>query len=239
MEGRYCRQEPMLGKGGQKRLFESSVAVVGCGGLGSVAAELLARAGVGSLLLVDDDCVDITNLQRQALYKESDLSKCKASCLKGHLAAVNSEVKVDIHDKRLTLDNISEVLNDVDVILDCTDSMDSRRIINRFAAEQRIPWVHGAAVQSKGELLNIVPGGPCFECVFPNVSQAPSCAVIGILNSSPHVTASLQVVEVLKLLLGRPTEKDLLRIDVYDHSIDRIRVKRNPECPVCGGLANV
>ncbi|MFH0752037.1 MAG: HesA/MoeB/ThiF family protein [archaeon] len=231
---RYCRQAPMIGGEGQKKLLASTVAIVGCGGLGSVCGELLARAGVGSLILIDNDVVDITNLQRQALYNDSDIGKSKALCLKDHLESVNSDVKVSAHELRLDDDNVSEILK-ADVVLDCTDRVDSRRLINRFCVKNGIPWVHGAAVQSKGEVMNVLPGGPCFECIFPNISQAPSCAEVGILNSTPHVVASLQVVETIKLLLGESPERDLLRLDVYNYFIDRIKIKRNPSCSVCGG----
>jgi len=235
MEGRYSRQEvlSLIGKDGQEKLSSSSVTVVGCGALGSVAAELLARAGIGSMTLVDHDVVDLTNLQRQALYTESDISKPKASALKAHLAEVNSTVKLKAYEQHMNFENISDLINGADLVLDCTDNIETRRLMNEFCVKKKIPWIHSAAVQEKGVVLVILPGGPCFNCIFPKVTQAGSCEELGILNSTSHTTAATQVVEAIKLLLGKEPDSNLIRIDSWTHEIEKFKVKQLPGCKVC------
>jgi adenylyltransferase/sulfurtransferase len=237
VEARYSRQEVLdfIGKSGQSKLYSSSVAIVGCGALGSVAAELLARAGIGHLTLIDHDVVEISNLQRQALYTESDISKPKASCLKSHLEAINPDVKITAHDKNLNFENVSNLLSKVDLLLDCTDNIDTRLLINEFCVKNKLPWIHSAAVQDKGVIVNFLPRSPCFRCVFPKVAQSGSCEELGILNSTSHITASVQVVEVMKILLGKPAEKDMLRINSVTHDVARLSIKKLPDCPVCNG----
>jgi adenylyltransferase/sulfurtransferase len=234
MDERYSRQEVLdfIGKEGQSKLSSSSVAIVGCGALGSVAAELLVRAGIGHLTIIDHDIVELSNLQRQALYTESDVLKAKASCLKSHLESINHHVKITAHDKNLNFENISALLK-ADLVLDCTDNIDTRLLINEFCVKNRLPWIHSAAIQEKGVVMNFLPGGPCFCCVFPKITQAGSCEELGILNSTSHITSSIQVVEAIKILLGKPAEKDLVRINSLSHTIVKLAVKKIPDCPVC------
>jgi len=236
MEGRYARQEALefIGKKGQARLSRCSVAVVGCGGLGSVAAELLARAGIGKLLLIDYDVVDITNLQRQSLYTERDVGKKKALCLANHLRGINSSLDISAKPVEINVKNIKTILKDCGVVLDCTDNIDTRLIINDFCAKNSIPWVHGSAAGTAGFILSIVPGSPCFRCAFPKAKQGLSCREVGILGSTAHVIASLQVVEVVKLLLGKACETNLVRIDILSYSIRKMAVKKDPSCIACG-----
>jgi adenylyltransferase/sulfurtransferase len=237
MEGRYARQEALdfIGTGGQRKLSKGVIAIVGCGALGSVAAELLARAGIGKLILIDRDVVDITNLQRQALYTEHDISKPKASCLRSHIAEINSGVAVVAHDTNLDFGNIGKLVSGVDLLLDCTDNIDARLLVNEFCVKKKLPWIHSAAIQAKGVVLAFVPGGPCFRCVFPLISPEGSCEELGVLNSATHMTASVLVVEALKVILGKKAEQCMLRIDALCQVIDRLRVKKDPDCPVCRG----
>jgi adenylyltransferase/sulfurtransferase len=237
MDSRYSRQEVLgfIGRDGQKMLASSSIAIVGCGALGSVTAELLARAGIGNITIIDHDVVELSNLQRQALYTEDDVSKPKASCLKSHLGRINSEVKVTAHDANLNFENILTLLSGSDLVLDCTDNIDTRLLINEFCVKTKLPWIHSAAVQEKGVIINFLPGGPCFKCVFPKVAQQGSCEELGILNSTSHITASIQVTEALKILLKKPAEPDMLRIDSITHVIEKIKVKKLPSCNVCAG----
>ncbi|MBW2964372.1 HesA/MoeB/ThiF family protein [Candidatus Woesearchaeota archaeon] len=237
MSGRYSRQEvlDLIGPEGQKRLSESSVAIVGCGALGSVSAELLARAGIGRMTLVDHDVVDITNLQRQALYTESDLKMPKASCLAGRLKALNSAIEISAKDVNLNFENISALLSGHDLVLDCTDNLDTRFLLNEFCVRNRIQWVHSASVQEKGVVIPFTPGGPCFRCVFPKATAEGSCEELGILNTASHGTAAAQVTEVLKLLLGRVPTEGMLRFDFLNHTAETISIRKNPDCPVCRG----
>jgi adenylyltransferase/sulfurtransferase len=241
MDSRYIRQEafPLVGKEGQKKITSSSVAIVGCGALGSVAAELLARAGIGNLILIDRDVVELSNLQRQALYTEKDVSKPKASILRSHLTEINSSITVAAHDINLNFENIGNLLGDAGLVLDCTDNIDARLLVNEFCAKSKKTWMHSAAVQDKGTVLVILPEGPCFRCVFPRATQAGSCEELGILNSTSHIVASTLVVEAIKFLTGKPTEGSMLRFDVSNHTIDRISVKKDANCPVCKGAFSI
>ncbi len=235
MDDRYSRQEvlPLIGNEGQEKLSKSSVAVVGCGALGSVAAELLARAGVGTLTLIDHDVVDLTNLQRQSLYTEADISKPKASVLKTHLEEINSTISIIAQEKHLNFENISSLLKDSDLILDCTDNIDTRLLMNEFCVKNKLPWIHSAAIQEKGVVLNMLPGGPCFKCIFPKIAQAGSCEELGILNSTSHITAATQVTEAIKIITGKTPDSNLIRINTWTHEIEKFQVKRIPECHVC------
>ena len=234
MDERYSRQEVLdfIGKDGQSKLSSSSVAIVGCGALGSVAAELLVRAGIGHLTIIDHDVVELSNLQRQALYTEQDVSKPKASSLKYHLEAINHDVKITAYDANLNFENVSAFLK-ADLVLDCTDNIDTRLLINEFCVKNKLPWIHSAAIQEKGVIINFIPGCPCFRCVFPKVSQQGSCEELGILNSTSHITASIQVIEAIKILLGKVPETSLLRINSITHEIVKLVVKKLPDCPVC------
>ena len=237
MGGRYSRQEVLdiIGKEGQEKISSSQVCIVGCGALGSVSAELLARAGIGRLTLVDHDIIDITNLQRQALYTEEDIKKPKASCLAEHLRKINSTVKFVVHERNLDAKNIADTFSGANLVLDCTDNIDTRILINEFCVKHKLPWVHAAAVQEKGVVLDFLPGRPCYRCVFPRVMQGGSCEELGILNSTSHITSSIQVVEALKILLNKDPEKCMIRIDAWTHDVEKIAVVANPKCPVCNG----
>jgi molybdopterin-synthase adenylyltransferase len=236
MEARYARQKALgfIGKAGQRRLASGSVAIVGCGGLGSVAAELLARAGVGRLLLIDHDAVELSNLQRQALYTERDVFKQKASALKSHLRAINGLVRLSARRAKLGPGNIRRLLSGADVVLDCTDNMGARLVINDFCVRKRVPWVHASAAGAAGFILTMVPGSPCFRCVFPKAKRGLSCREVGMLGPAAHVMASLQVVEAIKLLLGMRPEQHLVRMDVLSYEVRRIAVRKNPSCTACG-----
>jgi adenylyltransferase/sulfurtransferase len=224
-----------VGIEGQEKISSSHVCIIGCGALGSVSAELLARAGIGTLALVDHDIVDLTNLQRQALYTEDDIKKPKASCLAEHLKKINSGVRIVVHDRNLDAKNIAGIFSGADVVLDCTDNIDTRILINEYCVKHKLPWVHAAAVQEKGVVLDFLPGGPCYRCVFPRVMQGGSCEELGILNSTSHITSSIQVVEALKILLNKDPEKSMMRINAWTHDVEKIAVVPNPKCPVCNG----
>ena len=226
---RYSRQSPILGEGGQERLEKSEVTIVGAGALGTVAAELLCRAGVGKINIVDDDIIDLSNLQRQALYTEEDVNKPKADTLKSHLSRINSEVKVEAHAVKLDDDNLQ--LLDSDLVLDCTDSIETRQLMNKYLVRKGIKWIYCAASRAKGSLF-VIDGTPCFNCLFPHVKQGATCES-GILNANSHLMASLQAKEAIRILSGRGHEKSLLMVDTMDNRIEKITVKRDSDCGVC------
>lgn len=233
---RYARQEALasIGVDGQKRLSESKIVIIGSGALGSVASDLLARAGVGKITIIDQDIVDLTNLQRQSLYSEEDINRPKASTAKSTLSKVNSAIKLVAHDENLNSENIERLIGSPDCVLDCTDNLDTRFLLNEYARKNNIPWVHAAAIQEKGTVLAITPGGPCFRCVFPKATQGASCEDAGVLNAASHLIASLQVSEAFKILLDKPSE-EMLRVNLKDNSFDKIKVNKHEGCTVCNG----
>jgi len=247
---RYQRQTllPQIGPSGQRRLAQAKVLVLGCGALGSVIAEQLVRAGVGSLTIADRDIVETSNLQRQVLFDEDDAQAGtpKAIAAAKRLARVNSTVRVrplvvDVHSR-----NIERVV-DVhgserpDVILDGSDNAETRYLLNDLAVKHALPWVYGACVGTEGRVMTILPGdGPCLRCIFPSPpapGELPTCDTVGVLGSAAAVVASLQVAAALRLLLeGRSGDVRLTALDVWTgrfYTVD-VREARRPECRCCG-----
>jgi adenylyltransferase/sulfurtransferase len=235
---RYARQEalPMIGKEGQRKLSTATVAIVGCGALGSVSAELLCRAGIGKLVLIDHDIADITNLQRQALFLESDIGKPKAEALKAHLTLINNKIEIISKPEHLDAKNI-RLLSGADCIIDGTDDIDTRKLINEYSRQQKIPWIYGGAVATRGFVYVTTKDTPCFSCIFPMIKQGESCEEAGILNSTSHIVASIQTAECIKMLIGKEKQstKGLIHIDLNVPKIETFTVKKNQECPVCKG----
>ncbi|HEX5430790.1 MAG TPA: ThiF family adenylyltransferase [Bryobacteraceae bacterium] len=242
-DSRYSRQSRFapLGEEGQKRIREARAAVAGLGALGSVCADLLARAGVGRLRLLDRDFVEWSNLQRQTLYEESDAADAlpKAVAAARRLARVNSEVALEPKVADLTPRNIEEMLEETDLILDATDNFETRYLINDFAVREGIPWIYGAAVGSYGLKLAIVPGQTaCFRCIYPESPQGaqPTCETEGVLAPVTVAIASLQAADALKILaLGRGSVAPrLTTIDVWTGEIRQtVPPARDPDCPCC------
>ncbi len=242
-DSRYSRQSRFapLGEEGQRRIRAARVAVVGLGALGSVQADLLARAGVGALRLIDRDFVEISNLQRQTLYQESDAAEAlpKAVAAARRLAQVNSEVRLEPLVGDLSPRNIDETLEGVDLILDATDNFETRYLINDFAVRGGIPWIYGAAVGSYGIKLAIVPGvTACFRCVYPEPPSGaqPTCETAGVLGPVTAAIASLQIGDALKILAcGRESvAARLTTVDVWTGQIRQTAPPaRDPDCPCC------
>jgi molybdopterin-synthase adenylyltransferase len=242
-QSRYLRQSRFapLGEEGQRRISAARVAVVGLGALGSVQAELLARAGVGALRLIDRDFVELSNLQRQFLYAEADAADAlpKAVAAARRLARVNSEIQVVPVVADLAPRNVEELLEDADLILDATDNFETRYLINDFAVRQGIPWIYGAAVAAYGLKLAIVPGRTaCFRCVYPEPPQGaqPTCETEGVLGPATAAIASLQAGDALKILARGPeaVAARLTTVDVWTGEIRQTAPPaRDPDCPCC------
>jgi adenylyltransferase/sulfurtransferase len=205
---RYSRQIlfASIGPEGQKLIGGAKVAVVGCGAIGASTCTLLARAGVGTLRIIDRDYVEASNLQRQILFDEDDARESlpKAAAAARKIAAINSEVNVEAHTNDLTPQTMSLVTG-VDLILDCSDNFETRYLINDFAVQTGIPWIYAAAVGSYAVTMNVLPGQTsCLACVFPQppTGTFATCETAGILNSTATLVASIQVTEALKLLVG-------------------------------------
>lgn len=244
---RYSRQilfEP-IGAAGQERLSKSRVVILGVGALGSVSAELCARAGVGNLVLVDRDFVEASNLQRQILFDERDAAEHlpKAIAAEARLKAINSTINV----KGLVLDvhssNIEHLVRNSSLVIDGTDNFEARFLINDACVKLKVPWIYGAAVASEGAAMVILPGvTPCLRCVFeelPPAGTAPTCETAGVIASVATTVASFQVTEAIKILVGETESVDRAyrSFDVWKNSlraVDLRRARAASGCVVCG-----
>ena len=243
-ESRYSRQARFapFGEAGQQRVRKSSVAIVGCGALGTVEAEILARAGVGRLRLIDRDFIEWSNLQRQFLYSEADAADAlpKAVAAAKRIAAINSDVELEPCVADLTPASAEELLEDVDLIVDGTDNFEARFLINDFAVREDVPWIYAAAVGSYGLKLSIIPGSTaCLRCVYPEPPQGaqPTCETEGILAPITATIASLACGDVLKLLASGAESmvSRFTTVDVWSGEIRQTQPPaRDPECPCCG-----
>ena len=219
---RYVRQEALaeIGKKGQEHIKKSSVAVIGVGALGCVTAELLVRAGVHNILLFDKDKIDLVNLQRQMLFDENDIGKSKVVTAREKLSKINSEVNIEIVDEFLSEANSSKLKN-YDLILDCTDNMKARHIINDFCEKSKKKWIYSAVVGTKGNVL-VVDDYKKFRKVFGSNESFGSCEEIGVVNAVCSLASSVQVAEAQKILTRKTHSKGLLRFDVWKGSFERI-----------------
>lgn len=241
---RYSRQILFapLGQAGQQRLATSAVAIVGCGATGAAAAALLARAGIGTLTLIDRDFVEASNLQRQVLFDEADAAAAtpKAEAARRQIARFNSDIEVRAHVADLVPGNIHELLAGAQIILDATDNFETRYLINDYAVENGTPWIYAAAVGAYAATMNILPGQTaCLACLFPKPPAGPveTCDTAGILNTAVNFAASLQVTEALKYLTGatKDMRRSLLAWDLWQNERSEINAATpRPGCEVCG-----
>ena len=243
---RYSRQMLVEGIGvdGQRRLGESSVLLVGCGALGSVAADMLVRGGVGRLRICDRDYIERNNLQRQVLFDEddiaADLPKAEAAVRK--LRRINSEVHAEAVVADLTHRNVAELADGVSLIVDGTDNFETRYLVNDFAVSTGRAWIYGAVIGATGLCMSILPGRtPCLRCVFeqpPPAELSPTCETVGVLAPAAHMVASLQVLEAIKILVGKPEQiyRGLVQLDAWSGRMTTMNMDRAREsdCPCCG-----
>jgi len=239
---RYSRQIlfPNIGEQGQQYLLDARVAIAGCGALGSFQAGALARAGVGFLRIIDRDYVEISNLQRQWLFDESDAQQSlpKAVAAARKIASLNSGIRVEPVVADLTCSNAEDLLDDVDLILDGTDNFETRYLINDFAVDRGLPWIYGAAVGSYGIVMPVTPGeSACLRCIYPDPPSGaqPTCETAGVLGPVTAVIASLQVAEAMKILCRAQPSRKITTVDVWGGEIRQV-VQPGPsaECPACG-----
>jgi sulfur-carrier protein adenylyltransferase/sulfurtransferase len=240
---RYSRHLliPEVGEEGQLKLLDSKVLLIGAGGLGSPASLYLAAAGVGRIGIVDADVVDESNLQRQIVHSTESLGEPKVESAKRAIEALNPDVEVVAYKERLTSENIERILADGwDVIVDGADNFPTRYLVNDASVWHRIPVVHGSIYRFEGQVTVFKPHeGPCYRCLFPTPPPpelAPSCAEGGVLGVLPGVIGSLQASEALKLALGigEPLIGRLLLFDALAATFDEVKLRRDPDCPVCG-----
>src|SRR5271167_3131723 len=243
---RYSRQirYPALGEAGQRRLMASKVTICGCGALGTVLANHLARAGVGRIRIVDRDFIETHNLQRQILFDEQDvadnLPKAEAAARK--VRAINSTIAVEPVVTDIDHTNILDLVGDADLILDGTDNFETRYLINDAAIKLGKPWVYGGVIGSEGQTMTIVPGKtPCLRCLIetaPPPGMTPTCETAGVLGPAVAVIASLEAVEAIKLLTGAhdALNRDLIMIDIWDWTFRQLKVAGllgKVDCPCC------
>ena len=239
---RYARHLslPEVGRQGQTRLKNSRVLIVGVGGLGSPVALYLAAAGVGTLGLVDFDEVDITNLQRQILHGTEEIGKPKLESAKRRISSVNPNVQIVKHSCRLDSHNALETLENYDVVVDGTDNFPTRYLVNDACVLLGKPNVYGSIFRWEGQVSVFAKDeGPCYRCLFrepPPPGLVPNCAEAGVLGVLPGVVGSLQALEVIKLILdeGDSLVGRLLIFDALELKWREVKLKRNPDCPVCG-----
>ena len=239
---RYNRQImlPALDIAGQERLLQSTVLILGLGGLGSPAALYLAAAGVGTLVLADGDVVEISNLQRQIAHGEADIGSSKVSSAAASIAALNSDSVVRTLDARQDYDSLVGLLGDIDLVVDASDSFATRFAVNRACVEARVPLVSGAAIRSEGQVAVFDPasGTPCYRCLYTEDSgdEELSCSESGVLAPMVGVIGALQALEAVKVIakFGEPLLGAMLVVDGWSLQVRRVRLKANPDCPVCG-----
>lgn len=245
MNERYSRQVLFAGIGreGQERLLASRVLLVGCGALGASHAEMLARAGVGTLRVVDRDFVEYTNLQRQTLFSEDDASSRipKAIAAKNRIGRINSEIDVEPVVTDVNNSNIESLIDGCDLVLDGTDNFQIRYLVNDACVKHGKPWIYGAAVSGYGTTMTILPGKtPCLRCIFeemPDAGSSPTCDTAGVIMPIISSVSSVQVTEALKLLTGKSNSLhgSLMQIDIWESEWRKIKLAEpDPDCMACG-----
>lgn len=228
-----------VGEQGQEKLREARVTVVGAGGLGSPVALYLAAAGVGTLKLVDGDNVDISNLQRQILYKTNHVGAAKVDSAQKVLGALNSHVTVEAKKEYINASNVERLLADSDVVLDCCDSFSTRLLVNEACWKMKIPLVSGAGIRMEGQLLAVDShrNSPCYQCLFPEGAEPPTmnCASVGVLGPVLGVIGSLQALEAIKLILNLDVSSigTLKVFDAMSLEWMTMKVTKRKDCPVC------
>ena len=245
MNERYSRQILFngIGRDGQEKLLNSRVLLVGCGALGASHAEMLSRAGVGRLRIVDRDFVEYTNLQRQTLFKESDAAERlpKAAAAKKRIAEINSEIDVEEVIADVNNSNVESLIDGCDLVLDGTDNFQVRYLLNDACVKHGQTWIYGAAVSSYGTTMTIIPGEtPCLRCIFeeiPDAGSSPTCDTAGVIMPIISTVSAVQVAEAIKILVGKPEalHHSLMQFDVWQNDWRKIKLGGPvPGCKTCG-----
>jgi molybdopterin/thiamine biosynthesis adenylyltransferase len=239
---RYSRHIilPEVGGKGQAKIANAKVFIVGAGGLGCPVGYYLAAAGVGTIAMVDNDTVEISNLQRQIAHNMHSLGMAKVESAKKTFEALNPDVNVVAMRKRISKDDILDLINDYDIVVDGSDNFPTRYLVNDACFMAKKPLVSGAILRFEGQVTTIIPGeGPCYRCLFeepPPPGLVPSCQEAGVLGVLPGVIGGLQATEVLKLILGKGDvlKGELLIYNALKTTFRKVKVPKNPSCPLCG-----
>ena len=239
---RYSRHliMPEVGMEGQLKLKNAKVLCIGTGGLGAPLGLYLAAAGVGRIGIVDFDVVDNTNLQRQVLFSTADVGKPKVAAAAARLRGLNPDIQIDVHETSLSSENALDLFKDYDIIVDGTDNFPTRYLVNDACVLLGKPNVYGSIFRFDGQITIFgYPGGPCYRCLYPEPPPpglVPSCAEGGVLGVLPGIVGTIQCAETLKLILGKgdPLVGRLLLFDALGMKFRELKLRKNPECPVCG-----
>ncbi len=240
---RYSRHLilPEVGLAGQMKIGSASVLCVGAGGLGSPIALYLAAAGVGRLGIVDFDTVDYSNLQRQILHTDADVGRPKTQSAKETIAGINPNVEVIVHNTRISSENALDLIRPYDIVVDGTDNFPTRYLTNDACVLLQKPNVYGSIFRFEGQASVFAPhlGGPCYRCLYPEPpppGMVPSCAEGGVLGVLPGISGCIQATEILKLVLGKGGSLmgRLLLFDALEMKFRELKLRRDPECPICG-----
>jgi adenylyltransferase/sulfurtransferase len=229
-----------VGEAGQAKLLQAKVLMVGAGGLGSPSAYYLAAAGVGTLGIIDNDVVDISNLQRQILHANDRVGTPKVESAKKTLEALNPDVKVIPYNAKLTSENIMEIIKDYDLVVDGCDNFPTRYLVNDACVLAGKPNVHGSIFQFEGQATVFYPGkGPCYRCLYPEpppAEMAPSCAEAGVLGVLPGLIGVIEALEAIKIILdkGETLVGRLVHFNTLTMEINTLKLRRDPNCPMCG-----
>jgi len=238
---RYVRQVDLseIGEQGQLRLGKSRVLVAGCGALGSNSAELFVRAGIGEIVIVDSDRVELSNLQRQALVTEDDVGEAKAEAVASHLAGINSETTIRPLSRWIDSSNVEELIEGMDVVIDGLDNLNTRYVVNDACVKHRIPWIYAAVAGTYGMTMPILPGaGPCLRCFSPEPAPegtVETAGTEGILNTLPRTIAAIQVSQAIRIVVGAGINTvQLTTIDMWEMLSFAQEIPRNSGCKCCG-----
>lgn len=228
-----------IGIRGQEKLLHSSVVVIGAGGLGSAALMYLAAAGVGHLGIVDSDRVDISNLQRQILHNEKDIGKPKTVSARAKLKILNSDVRIDVYQERITTKNIGRIIRNYDFVIDAADNFPVKFLINDACVIHRKAFSHAGVLTFAGQILTYIPGSACLRCVFPEPPDAvvPGCKEAGILGAVAGLVGTVQALEAVKyfLRIGELLVNRVMHIDGMTMNIRIVSFKKRSRCPFCSG----
>ncbi len=232
-KSRYSRQTILseIGKEGQQKLEKAAIAVIGIGALGTVAAELLARAGVGYLILIDRDIIEKTNLQRQMLFTEQDVGRSKAVVAAEKIKEINSTCNLSIHAIHLSPKNI-ECLKTADLVLDCTDNQQTRFLINDYCKKNKKPWIYAAAIKTQGYVMPMFPDQACLRC-FTKEAELETCATAGVLGTITTTIAAIQATLALKIITNTPLEQKLFHVDIWNNQFKTLSITQSKNCPAC------
>ncbi|MEB8433098.1 HesA/MoeB/ThiF family protein [Cocleimonas sp. KMM 6892] len=239
-KSRYARQIRLnkIGEAGQQKLLDSTVLIIGMGGLGSPAAMYLAAAGIGKLIVSDFDQVEDSNLQRQIIHRTQDIGELKAFSAKRTISELNPDCVVEALDWQLDDEELESYIQQADIVLDCTDNFPTRFAINRACVKQSTPLVSGAAIRMEGQITSYIPGsgGPCYQCLYkPDFESTETCAMEGVLAPVVGVIGTMQALQAILILIGEEENVNgkLLLFDALSMEWQKVTIPKNPNCAVC------